>query len=180
MNKWKLVSSKKLWLIKKKKNLYNFQWASVIYTWTYVQEDKQCTFLILWNKLQVSRNAILNIWTAPPLLYCRIFLITTRFSGILMTDWVKITKNIPHFLIQKHYCFSITRFAAWRVWNLYHHLYHQSICINIHIDWVWRWQSITVYQKGSNTRYLERLRIDEEYVSTVQRPNEDYVSHRLY
>ena len=25
----------------------------------------------------------------------------------------------------------------------------------------------------SNARYLERLRIDAEYVSTVQRPNED-------
>ena len=50
----------------------------------------------------------------------------------------------------------------------------------IHIDWVWRWQSITLCQKGSNTRYLERLRIDEEYMSTVQRPNEDHLSHRLY
>ena len=37
-----------------------------------------------------------------------------------------------------------------------------------------------MYQKGSNTRYLERLRIDEEYVNTVQRPNEDHVSHILY
>ena len=32
----------------------------------------------------------------------------------------------------------------------------------------------------SNTRYLERLIINAEYVSTVQRPNEDHVSHRLY
>ena len=32
----------------------------------------------------------------------------------------------------------------------------------------------------SNTRYLERLIINAEYASTVQRPNEDHVSHRLY
>ena len=32
----------------------------------------------------------------------------------------------------------------------------------------------------SNTRYLERLIINAEYVSTFQRPNEDHVSHRLY
>ena len=31
----------------------------------------------------------------------------------------------------------------------------------------------------SNTQYLERLRIDAEYACTVQRPNEDHVSHRL-
>ena len=31
----------------------------------------------------------------------------------------------------------------------------------------------------SNTRYLERLIINAEYVSTVQRPNEDH-DHRLY
>ena len=34
--------------------------------------------------------------------------------------------------------------------------------------------------KKPNTRYLERLIINAEYVSTVQRPNEDHVSHRLY
>ena len=32
----------------------------------------------------------------------------------------------------------------------------------------------------SNTQYLERLRIDAEYACTVQRPNEDHVSHRLH
>ena len=32
----------------------------------------------------------------------------------------------------------------------------------------------------SNTRYLDCLIINAEYVSTVQRPNKDHVSHRLY
>ena len=41
----------------KKNNVDSFQWASIIYTWIYVQEDK---FVILWDVLQVFRNAILK------------------------------------------------------------------------------------------------------------------------
>ena len=113
----------------KKKNVDNFQWASVIYTWTSVQEDNQCTFLILWNVLQVSRNAILNIWTAWPLLYCRIFIITTRFSGILMTDWVKITKKYPAFPHSKTLLFQYNKICS--VTRL------KFVPSLIHIDWVW-------------------------------------------
>ena len=33
---------------------------------------------------------------------------------------------------------------------------------------------------GTFSNVLERLRIDADYASTVQRQNEDHVSHRLY
>ena len=117
---WQMITrpfKKALANLKKKKTSTIFnEHALSIREFMYRKIDNSCSFLILWNELEVSRNTILNIWRLGR---CRIFLITTRFSVILTTGRVKITKNIPHFLNQKHYCFSLTRFAAWRVWNLY-------------------------------------------------------------
>ena len=119
---WQMITrpfKKALANLKKKTSTIFNEHALSIREFMYRKIDNSCSFLILWNELEVSRNTILNIWRLGRFNRCRIFLITTRFSVILTTGRVKITKNIPHFLNQKHYCFSLTRFAAWRVWNLY-------------------------------------------------------------
>ena len=119
-----------------KKNVDNSMSIRYLYV-TSVQEDKK--IIILWNELQVSRNAILNIWTAWPLLYCRIFLITTRFSGILVTGWVKITKKIPDFSQSK------TLFQFNKICSVMRVKFAPSLK---HMSGVWRWQPITLCQKG--------------------------------
>ena len=124
-------------LLKKKRRQFSM---SIRYLYvTSVQEDKKCTFLILWNELQVSRNAILNIWTAWPLFYCRIFLITTRFSVILMTGRVKITKKIPDFSQSK------TLFQFNKICSVMRMKFAPSLK---HMNGVWRWQPITLCLKG--------------------------------
>ena len=85
-------------------------------------------------------------WTSDGLTNCRIFLITTCFSVILMTGRAKLTRDIPPFLNQG--------------------IKFNNICSEMHLkfvpslkhEWGMRGNSlkITLPQKGSNTRYLER------------------------
>ena len=85
-------------------------------------------------------------WTSEGLTNCRIFLITTCFSVILMTGRAKLTRDIPPFLNQG--------------------IKFNNVCSETHLkfvpslknEWGMRGNSlkITLPQKGSNTRYLER------------------------
>ena len=92
------------------------------------------------------RSSWTPYWTSEGLTNCRIFLITTCFSVILMTGRAKLTRDIPPFLNQG--------------------IKFNNVCSETHLkfvpslkhEWGMRGNSlkITLPQKGSNTRYLER------------------------
>ena len=86
--------------------------------------------------LQEHHTGHLRAW---PLLCCRIFLITTRFSVILMTGRVKITKKNPDFP-QSKTLFQLTRFCS---------VTRVKFAPSLkHMNGVWRWQPVTLCQKG--------------------------------
>ena len=107
---------------------------------TSVQEDKTMHFSNSLKWASGLQERILNIWTAWPLLYCCVFLSTTRFSVILMTGRVKITKKNPDFSQSKILLFQFNKIC--RVTRV------KFVPSLKRMNGVWRWQSITLCQKG--------------------------------